>query len=171
MCTYIYVYMYMCTYIYVYVFFSYSIMANVIALAEFLLLSERCKLRCFVFVYVCVFFSYPSFSFTYLLTYVRSWALSEKLPIVQPLRKLPAILRNPKVHHRVHKSPPLVPILSQFDPAHTIPSFLSKIHYNIVHPPTSWSSQWSLSFWLSHQYPICIPFSYTLFITGFWVDE
>jgi hypothetical protein len=21
----------------------------------------------------------------------------------------------------------------------------------------SWSSQWSLSFWLSHQYPICIP--------------
>jgi hypothetical protein len=24
-------------------------------------------------------------------------------------------------------------------------------------PPTSWSSQWSLSFWLSHQYPICIP--------------
>jgi hypothetical protein len=27
---------------------------------------------------------------------------------------------------------------------------------NIVHPPTSWSSQWPLS-WLSHQYPICIP--------------
>jgi hypothetical protein len=21
----------------------------------------------------------------------------------------------------------------------------------------SWSSQWSLSFWSSHQYPICIP--------------
>jgi hypothetical protein len=21
----------------------------------------------------------------------------------------------------------------------------------------SWSSQWSLTFWLSHQYPICIP--------------
>jgi hypothetical protein len=56
----------------------------------------------------------------YLLTYVRSWALPEKLPIVQPLRKFPAILRNPKVHRRVHKSPPLVPILSQFDPVHTI---------------------------------------------------
>jgi hypothetical protein len=68
------------------------------------------------------------------LTYVRSWALHEKLPIVQPLRKLPAILRNPKVHHRV----PLVPILSQFDPVHTIPSYLCKIHFNIVHPPTSW---------------------------------
>jgi hypothetical protein len=34
---------------------------------------------------------------------------------------------------------------------------LSKIHFNIVQPPTPWSSQWSLSFWLSHQYPICIP--------------
>jgi hypothetical protein len=26
-----------------------------------------------------------------------------------------------------------------------------------VHPPTSWSSRWSLSFWLSHQYLTCIP--------------
>jgi hypothetical protein len=34
---------------------------------------------------------------------------------------------------------------------------LPEIHFNIVHPPTSWSSQWSLSSWLSHQYPICIP--------------
>jgi hypothetical protein len=24
-------------------------------------------------------------------------------------------------------------------------------------PPMSWSSQWSPSFWLSQQYPICIP--------------
>jgi hypothetical protein len=25
------------------------------------------------------------------------------------------------------------------NPIHTIPSYLSKIHFNIVHPPTSWS--------------------------------
>jgi hypothetical protein len=40
------------------------------------------------------------------------------------------------------------------NPYHT---YLSKIHFNIVQLPMSWSSQWFLSFWISHQYPICIP--------------
>jgi hypothetical protein len=72
-------------------------------------------------------------------------------------QELPSILRNPKVHCYVHKSPTVVPILSQINPIHTIPFYLSKIHFNILHPPTSWSSQWSLYFSLSHQYHICIP--------------
>jgi hypothetical protein len=51
--------------------------------------------------------------------------------------ELPSVLWNPKVHCRIHKSPPLVPILSQIDPMPTIRSYLSKIHFNIVRQPMS----------------------------------
>jgi hypothetical protein len=49
----------------------------------------------------------------------------------------------------------------RFNPYHPI---LTKIHFNTVHPPTSWFSQWSLSFWISHQYPICIPLLHSFYM-------
>jgi hypothetical protein len=41
-------------------------------------------------------------------------------------QELSNILWNPKIHYRDHKIPPLI---------HTTPSYLSKIHFNIIHPP------------------------------------
>jgi hypothetical protein len=49
-------------------------------------------------------------------------------------QEVPSILWNPKVSYRVHKSPPLIYILSQINPVHTIASYLHKIHFNIVYP-------------------------------------
>jgi hypothetical protein len=61
---------------------------------------------------------------TYLLTELSP---SREAANCAATQELPSILRNPKVHHRVHNSPPLVPILSQIDPVRTIPSCVSKI--------------------------------------------
>jgi hypothetical protein len=39
---------------------------------------------------------------------------------------------NPMVHYRDHNSPTLVPIFRQINPFHSFPSFLFKIHINII---------------------------------------
>jgi hypothetical protein len=57
-------------------------------------------------------------------------------PNVQLLKNFPRFCWDQKVHYRVHKSHPLVPILSHIDLVHTTPSCLSKIHFNIVQVKT-----------------------------------
>jgi hypothetical protein len=53
------------------------------------------------------------------------------------IQELLSILLSPKVHYRVHKSPLMLPILSQINPVHNTSFYLSKIRINIIHPHVS----------------------------------
>jgi hypothetical protein len=88
------------------------------------------------------------FSHAYLLTYLLIYLLTpwcrilfEKLIVTQLVKKYPAFLWNLKVHHRVHKSPPLDPNLSQPNPVRPIDPCLPKVHFNVILPPTPRSSR------------------------------
>jgi hypothetical protein len=94
---------------------------------------------------------------TYLLTYLLTpWCrtLFEKLVITQSVKNILLSSCNPKAHHRAHKSPPLDPILSQPNPVRPIDLYLLKVQLNVIRPPASRSSQWSLTFGPRNQNPV-----------------
>jgi hypothetical protein len=75
------------------------------------------------------------------------------------IQKIPSNFKQPEGSSPCPQEPSTGPYPEpdRSSPYHTIPFYLCKIHFfNIVHLPTSLSSYWSLSFWLSHQYPIPI---------------
>ena len=69
-------------------------------------------------------------------------------------QEIPYTLRNPKVHYRIHNSPPFVPILIQINPVHLLPTYFFNIPFNIIFLPTPRISQWSLSLRRPHENPV-----------------
>ena len=80
--------------------------------------------------------------------------------------QIPCFLWNPKVHYRIHKWPPFVPVLSQLDPFQTPhPTSCTSILILSSHLRLG-SCKWSLSVRFPHQNPVyASPLHHTRYIS------
>jgi len=69
-------------------------------------------------------------------------------------QEIHCLIWKPKLHYPVHKSPPLVRMLSHINPFHVFPSYLLKIHLKIILPSKPQPSKRSLSLRFPHQNPV-----------------
>jgi hypothetical protein len=80
-----------------------------------------------------------------LLTYSMQQSPSSEANRLLASQENSHILWNPKVHKRIRKCPPPVPLLSQFVPVHTTTSYFLKIHLKRLCPPPNSTKYLSFS--------------------------
>jgi len=58
-------------------------------------------------------------------------------------QEISRLLWNPKVHYRVHNSPPVIPILCYMNPVRNLAPCFFKIYFNTFLLCSPWSPKWS----------------------------
>ena len=89
-----------------------------------------------------------------LLTHSMEQSPSAEADRFSASQEIPHILWNTKVHYRIQKLPPPVPILSQLEPVHATTCHFLEVPLNIIFSSTPGSPKWSLSFRFPHLNPV-----------------